>query len=198
MDSINNSIAEIARSLVGIVEVEGKNKNFTSKNKNREITPEQFKEWLLVVGWSEGQPYCSYSAEIVYKCAYSRWNTGYVKVIDRLFSANAMQTYTNAITSYYELIIDLLTGGIPQLGALCFFAKYKNGVVVKNGQWTSGHIGIVVNNSDLSHFDIFEGNTFSQTNSREGNGNFIKTHSYNEYHKNNGLRLIGFMNPISV
>lgn len=132
---------------------------------------------LHAAGQQDGQAYCAYTAEAIFKECYPEK----FEELDKLFNASAVQTYKNFKNAAY------LIGNMPQVDALVVWQKY----VEDKPDWR-GHCGIVTSVNGFK-FDSFEGNTGS-TDPREGDGFYIKSHN-SEYgfSVKNGLRLLGFV-----
>lgn len=132
---------------------------------------------LHAAGQQDGQAYCAYTAEAMFKECYP----DKFEVLDKLFDASAVKTFNNFQKAAYPV------GKMPQVDCLVVWQKYVDG----KPDW-KGHAGIVTSVQGQK-FESFEGNTGS-TDPREGDGFYIKTH--NAEHGcsvTNGLRLLGFI-----
>lgn len=132
---------------------------------------------LHAVGQRDGQAYCAYTAEAMFKECYPEK----FEVLDKLFDASAVKTFKNFKDAAYPI------GNIPQVDCLVVWQKYIDG----KPDW-KGHAGIVTSIHG-QHFESFEGNTGS-SDPREGDGFYIKSHNAEfGYSVTNGLRLLGFV-----
>lgn len=180
MDLIGE-ILKVANSKVGIAE----------EKQNELFTDNSFNEFLETSGWNEGDPYCAYFAEAVYREAYVKsGNSQIAKKLEKLFSGSAVQTYNNFLRSdddRWEVT------SIPKPGALIVWQRYEN-----NKPTWKGHIGIVeaVNFANNMIFTI-EGNTNS-AGGRLGDGVYRKSRELNFRTKFVGLVLLGFINPLPI
>lgn len=149
-DEFRKRVVEIAKSFVGQKEIAG-NKAFNDK---------KFEALMKKVGWSEGQAWCAYFTELVYKLAIEpdveKWdNNPTIKYLNKTFSAGAVKTFDN-----FAGTAEFTFSRTPRPGDLICFRKYHGG----NPSW-EGHIGIV---EDVNSFiKTIEGNTNSQG-GREG------------------------------
>lgn len=176
---IQVSILETAYLYEGYQELEG---NSGFKN-------DIFQQKMEAVGWDKGQAWCSYFAELVWKEAYGKIDSSIISELDKLFSANAVQTFENFKNAGWE------TGKIPFAGDIAIWAYYKNGKPKKNGIWTLGHAGIVLFKINFG-FKAIEGNTNSEG-GREGIEVAEKQRSL-DFKNKNGLRLLGFVKPKEI
>jgi len=149
-----------------------------------------FQQKMEAVGWDTGQAWCSYFAELVWKEAYGNCDSSYIDVLDKLFSANAVQTYEN-----FKKSKKFKTSNSPEPGDLVIWAYYKNNEPKKKGIWTLGHIGLVTQAAQL-FFLSMEGNTNSQG-GREGIEVAEKKREL-DFYKEDGLRTLGFVKPKEV
>lgn len=169
---INELIAEIALSYEGMKEIPG-NLGFEDK---------VFEEMLVEVGWERGQAWCAYFAELVWKKAYKDFPET-VKLLDTLFTAGAVKTYSNFKNSgKYEV------DKHPKRGDLVIWQTWKN-----NTPHWSGHAGIVITVSNDNEFISIEGNTNS-SGGREGIEVALKYRKLT-FDAKNGLVLKGFIHP---
>jgi hypothetical protein len=167
---IAERILRQSEAFLGQVEVEG-NKGFKDA---------KFEALMKSVGWKQGDAWCSYFCELVWKQAYGV-KSPYWKMIDKLFTPSATATFANFSGS-----ATFKTGKVPQPGAL---------VVWQYGSGWKGHIGICMNKVEKNgYFDTIEGNT-NKAGEREGMYVLRKKRAlYNPY-KANGLNLLGFIYP---
>lgn len=126
-------------------------------------------------GWKIGEPWCCYFQEMIFEDAYPEQE----KALDRLFSANCVQTLSNFKLAGFEV------STYPVLGSLMIMQNYKD-----NRALTSGHAGIVSKVLSNSEWKSIEGNT-NAAGSREGNSVQEKSRSL-MYHPT-GLRVAGFV-----
>jgi hypothetical protein len=171
MPTITEKIKSVAESYVGQEEIRG-NKGFQNP---------QFQKKMKDCGWNDGQSWCAYFTELVWKEAYGKSSPFYA-TLDRLFSPSATATFTN-----FSGNTAFKTGKTPKVGAL---------VVWRYGTGWQGHIGIVTEIKSESKFVAVEGNT-NNNGSREGYGVFKKLRDMN-FHlvpRVKGLNLIGFVYP---
>jgi hypothetical protein len=85
METINELIINEANIWIGEKEIEG-NKGFLN---------DRFQYLMEQVGWKKGEAWCAYFAELVWKLAYSKYNSLIVDELDVLFSAGAVRTWNN-------------------------------------------------------------------------------------------------------
>jgi hypothetical protein len=158
---IVNEIINVANGILGIKEIPP-NRGFDNK--------EFEKEMKALCGWRAGQAWCAYTAEYVWRKAYTNvYGDVYDNILKRLFSANSQQTYKNFSQS--EMF---MTGNEPKLGALVIW-KHKG---------ISGHTAAAVIHINYHNetYVTIEGNK----------GDMIKevTHKFNENNR------MGFVYPI--
>lgn len=153
-----------------------------------------FEAEMRLTGWELGQAWCSYWAEKTWVQSYLMYSSIYVRTLQRLFSANAVQTFEN-----FKYLSRFKTDLTPSLGALAVYEKVKNGLPSRVGssKWVRGHIGIVgqIIDPDFKRYITYDGNSNS-SGSREG----IEVASnercvFDEIDKKNGLKLLGFIHP---
>lgn len=163
-------IVQMAKKYVGQREMKN-NSGFKDKD---------FEKRMKDVGWQDGQAWCSYFAELVWREAYKI--TTYDKELAKLFSGSATQTYKN-----FQLSGNWEFGATPREGAL---AVWRYGV-----GW-QGHIGIVyaLDEKDPLKFLTIEGNT-NQAGGREGIEVAKKIRFLNKPLTTSGLNLVGFIYP---
>lgn len=171
--TINDKLANIARSYIGEKEISG-NKGFENSH---------FESLMQKMGWKKFQAWCVYFGESVWKEGYEG-NEHIIKDLDNLFSASAVQTWKNFYNSKrWESSQD------PVKGALAIWQRYKDG----KKTWM-GHLGIVED-----YFSVFlttiDGNTSGGL--REGDRVDSVTRKYNR-NLENGLNLLGFVRPKQI
>ena len=114
-----------------------------------------FTDLMKTVGWEETHAWCAYFAELVWKLGYSEYDSSIIEQLDKLFSANAVQTWNNFNKSMFKC------SKKPVKGSIVIWQLYKN--------WEktiSGHAGIVTKViGDV--IETVEGNT-NKKGSRDG------------------------------
>ncbi len=171
---IRNQIVKEALSFVGQEEIRG----------NLGFKEDKFQRYLETMGWDKGQAWCAYFAELVWKMAYSKFDSTFISRLDKLFNAGAVATWNNFTKSEFEI------SRIPEVGDLVIWQNYKNW----KPNWT-GHEGIVVEVRNT--FKSVEGNT-NDKGGREGYIVAVKDRPLNFEPKEMGLVLKGFIKPIEV
>lgn len=147
----------------------------------KEISPNKgfddpiFERMMKEVGWYKSAPWCAFFAKLVWKLAKQ-----YVSHI----SGSAVNTFVKLDHSKeYEKTTK------PIVGALVIWRSYKDGKKL-----STGHIGIVTKVNEDNTFETVEGNT-TDKGGREGIMVATRIRHY-EWTRVNGLRLLGFINPI--
>lgn len=138
---------------------------------------------LDAAGQQDGQAYCSYTQEAIFKAC----NPSIEQELDKLFDASATKTFKNFRDASY------LIGNLPQIDSLVIWQLYVNNIA----QW-QGHAGLSLSSSLQfardKYFRCFEGNTGGDA--REGDGFYIKKRTL-EPIKLSGvgreLRIMGFI-----
>ena len=174
MEHINQLIINKASSLIGMKEKSG-NMGFLDKD---------FEDNMKDIGFDNGDAWCTLFVELVWKNAYAAYKSYMVTLLDAIFSESAVKTFSNFKLS--KEFKNLVTH-TPDPGALVFWQKYNNGLP----DWR-GHAGIFLQMSGGKMITI-EGNT-NDGGSRDGDGVYKKSRDLN-YFNDNGLRLLGFVNP---
>lgn len=162
-----SKVAEIAKKYIGQTEKPG----------NAGFNDSEFEKKMKAVGFDKGHAWCAYFCELVCKEALP----GFVKQLDKLFSASAVKTLENFKDAGYQ--IDTL----PTVGAVVVWQMMKDGVA----QW-QGHQGIVVSvQGNKWIFESVEGNT-NDGGGREG---YIVAQKLRKTIKDvkDGLKVIGFI-----
>jgi hypothetical protein len=144
-----------------------------------------FQELMETVGWKETHAWCAYFSELVWKLAYSEFDSTMVDKLDALFSANAVNTWKNFNQS------DFACSKIPVNGSVVIWQMYKDGK-----DTIRGHAGIVIDVID-GVIETIEGNT-NKKGSRDGDQVAHKTKIVNFDKKHNGLVLLGFIHPKEI
>ena len=126
-------------------------------------------------GWPVLAPWCAFFAKLV-------WSECGQKT--KLMNGSSVRTYVNLDQSeYYSKTTK------PDEGALVVWRSYKDGKKL-----STGHIGIVTRVNYDGTFETVEGNT-TDKGGREGIMVATRIRHY-EWNRDNGLRLLGFINPI--
>lgn len=168
---IRDQIVKVATSFVGKEEIKG----------NLGFKDEKFQQYMETMGWDVGQAWCAYFTELVWKLAYSSFDSTIISRVDELFSAGAVATWNNFSRS------DFKTADRPEPGDVVIWQNLKNG----KPHWT-GHAGIVVEvNDDI--YKTVEGNSNSEG-GREGYKVVLKERNFDQF----GFILKGFIKPIEV
>jgi hypothetical protein len=175
--TINEDIVTVALQDEGREEVKG----------NHGWKDREFDLQMKATGWQDGQAWCAYWCEKVWCNVYPSET---VKVLQRLFSANAVGTWNNFFDSSFP------TSSEPVEGAIVIWQKVKDGrpSFVGDTQWIRGHAGLVIRTEgDINEFTTLEGNSNSEG-GREGIevARQIRTLDFN---KQDGLQLLGFIHP---
>ena len=149
-----------------------------------------FQIQMEATGWELGQSWCAYFAEKVWTNAFRGVKPEMVKLLTRLFSANAVATYRNFEQSKFKTSEE----AIP--GAVVIWEKMRNGEPVyltPDKAWVAGHAGIVTHHDYEGGFQTLEGNSNS-SGGREGIEVAKLIRKY-DFEANHGLRLVGFIQP---
>jgi len=165
-----NKVVETSLKYVGEKELNG---NVFDPNSD-------FGKKLHSVGQKDGESWCAYFTEMVFKEAFP----AKAAELDKLFSASAVQTFKNFThpikgKGYSQ-------NHIPAVGNLVIWQKYVNG----QPTW-QGHAGIVSKVISTWEFESIEGNT-NEAGSREGNTVAIKQRKVLAK-VDNGLKVLGFI-----
>lgn len=174
MNFVQQEIVRVAQHYLDIKEVGANNSGFNDK---------EFEQRIEAVGWNHGQAWCAYFAELVWREAYSKFDTTIANRIGTLFSSGAVSTY-----QHFEKADDFTVQQTPIVGAVVIWQHYKN-----NKPTWMGHAGIVTSgNSDSIH--TIEGNT-NKAGDREGQGVESKIRSLITVENPTRLQLLGFIVP---
>lgn len=173
---IRNEIVNMAMSSIGLEEIRG----------NLGFKDADFENRMKTMGWEKGQAWCAYFTELVWKYSYAKFDSTFVDKLDKLFSAGAVKTWTNFVSSSFET-----KSVVPEPGDVVIWQSYKKG----EPHWT-GHAGIVVEVNGNS-FKAAEGNS-NDTGGREGYKVALKTRPINFTPKMRGLVLKGFIKPTEI
>lgn len=164
---LSEKVIAAARSIIGKKEIPG----------NNGFKDPVFEKRMKDVGWNKGESWCAYTAELIWKAAFTPDHPLYQE-IDKLFSGSAIKTFSNFKASpHFE------TGTIPRYGALSIF---------RHGKGWMGHAGVVVPVINIDSFHNVEGNT-NASGGREGIEVAEKVRKLNEAFKPDGLNLEGFV-----
>ena len=144
-----------------------------------------FQELMHTVGWRETHAWCAYFAELVWKLAYTKFDSTMVPKLDKLFSASAVNTWANFKGT------DFKRSQIPAPGSLLIFQLYEN-----NKPTAKGHAAIVMDGSE-GIVNTIEGNTNAKG-TREGDQVAKKTRLISFEPKQNGLVPLGFIYPVEI
>lgn len=162
---------EIAFSYVGMTELKG----------NRFTDETILGKMLHAAGQKDGESWCCYFCEGVFKQALPT----HFKELDRLFSANCVQTLKNFTKAGYPIL------KFPKPGTLMIMQRFVNGV-----PQTTGHAGIPYKAKSTWEFECIEGNS-----NDEGSANgYEVAHQLNRQVlavKQNGLKVIGFVDIVA-
>jgi len=145
------------------------------KNANTGFIDPDFQEEMKKIGWYTGASWCAYFTKLV-------WSKG--NQLAKYMSGGAVTTY-----KALDLSKEYKITATPERGALVVWRMYKDGLKLNNG-----HTGIVIGLNGDGTFTTIEGNT-NNMGGREGVEVAEKIRKY-EWTKKNGLRLLGFVNPI--
>lgn len=172
MEKINQLIINRAKSYIGQKEKPG----------NIGFMDHDFEESMKDNGFLFGYAWCAIFAKLVWREAYRDYNRNILIALDAIFSVGALDTLSRFKKSnLFEFT------KTPKPGALIFWQRITNG----KPDWR-GHVGIFLQ-MDGGKMLTIEGNT-NGLGSREGDGVHTQAREIN-YFANNGLRLLGFINP---
>lgn len=172
MMSIEEKIVSTAKSFIGQ----------TEKPNNSGFKNALFQVKQVLAGWLYGQPWCAYTAEIIWFDAFTG-DTKTQALIRKYCSGSAVQTLSNFAKSK-EFHVQLF----PSLGAI---------VIFKHGNGPQGHAGVVTEIIDSNIFVFISGNT-SVAGSREGTTVLPKSETLNKPFSAKGLNIAGFVNPVRI
>lgn len=180
MNDIQKKIIDVAKSYLNIREVGANNSNFNNK---------EFERRMEAVGWDHGQAWCAYFAEMVWREAYSAFDTIVANQLGEIFSSGAVNTLHN-----FEKVKGFIISDEPQEGAVVIWQHYKNG----EPTWM-GHAGIIIGlDKTGAMIHTIEGNT-NKAGDREGQGVEEKVR-YRQVPNGikNGLVLKGYIWPPAI
>lgn len=165
---IGEKIADVAKKYIGQYEKPG-NSGF--------IDP-LFQQRMEEVGWKEGDAWCAYFTELVWKEAYG--NQAMIKELDKLFNGSVIQTFKNfQLDGRWSIAVK------PSVGSL---------VIWRHGLTDLGHMGIVLKVVDDDIFQTIEGNS-NDDGAREGVKVVLKSRRLNAPFRKRGLNLVAFIEP---
>lgn len=158
-----------------IVDVAKKYIGQREKKSNAGFLDPDFEKEMVNIGWYKGASWCAYFTKLV-------WSKG--NQLHKYMSGGAVATY-----KALDLSKEYNITATPERGALVIWRNYKDGI-----KQNTGHSGIVTSLNADGTFNTIEGNT-STMGGREGILVDERVRKY-EWTKKNGLRLLGFVNPI--
>lgn len=134
----------------------------------------------------DGQVWNTYFTELVWLSAYEQYEPSTVKKLKKIFDAGAVNTWKNFLKS------EFLISNIPVAGDIVIWQNFVNGKACE-----TGHAGIVVQvnlekgfiNSVETNYDCMLSNTINV---------HVITRYLNEFEKNNGLVMKGFIKPFDI
>lgn len=138
MGDIGDIIVEVAKEYIGEREIPG----------NQGFLDSKFQAAMEGTGWTKGDAWCAFFAELVWRTAYNKAGILIDAELNKLFSASAVATLAN-----FKKAPDFIFSKTPTRGALCIWQHYSNGA----SGW-EGHIGIV-DEFTLSTVTTIDGNT---------------------------------------
>lgn len=144
-------------------------------NGNKGFLNPDFEKEMIANGWYKGAPWCAFFTKLIWSKANQ---------IVKYMNGGAVSTY-KALDNSDEYKVT----ATPQIGALVIWRSYKNGVKLN-----TGHAGIVTALNPDNTFNTVEGNT-TDKGGREGIMVATRIRHY-EWKRENGLRLLGFVNPL--
>ena len=162
-----DNVLAAAHSILGQKEEPG---NSGFKDKTFQLRMQQ-------CGWSKGESWCAYTAELIWKTGFGKDHKRFAE-LDTLFSGSAVKTFENFAKS-----LNFLHGDHPKPGAL---------VVWRHGNTWQGHIGVVTEVMNDNQFKSIEGNT-NAAGGREGIEVAEKIRKVGQPFTSSGLNIIGFI-----
>lgn len=162
---------EIAFGYVGMTELSG----------NRFTDDTILGKMLHAAGQKNGESWCCYFCEGVFKEALPE----HFKLLDKLFSANCVQTFKNFEKEKFPIL------PLPKPGTLMIMQRF-----IKGQPQTTGHAGIPYKLNNSWEFQCIEGNS-----NDEGSANgYEVAHQLNRKTIKNvwtGLKIIGFIDIVA-
>lgn len=156
------------------------------KKNNAGFLNPTFEKLMLSYGWQKGWAWCSVFGELCWRESYKDECQEEYRILGKLFSPSAVQTWRNFENNPYAITFDM--GKEAKPGAIAVWQSARGGKLT----WT-GHVGIVVKVEPDGSFWAVEGNG-SVGGSREGTHVVQKKRTLN-FAEDNGLRLLGFIYP---
>ncbi|SMO48090.1 CHAP domain-containing protein [Solitalea koreensis] len=154
----------------------------TEKPNNSGFNDATFEKKMKAVGWREGEAWCSYLVELIWKEAFEA-RPDLVEAINKAASGSATATFRQFdVANVFEV------GQKPKPGAIAIW-RYGNG-------W-QGHAGIVKSVVDANTFISIEGNT-NDKGGREGYIVAEKRRLVKAPYSEKGLNVVGFIYPETV
>jgi len=161
---------EIAFKYVGMTELSG----------NRFTNDSSLGKMLHAAGQKDGESWCCYFTEGVFKEALPE----HFKELDKLFSANCVQTFKNFKDAGFPI------STLPIVGSLMIMQRMKEGI-----PQSTGHAGIPYKLKSSWEFECIEGNS-----NDEGSANGYEVAHQKDrktlLHLWNGLKVIGFVDIV--
>ena len=156
MNQIQQTVLQIAPKFLGLTE-KPNNSGFCDHEVIRTLTGMHPEELMLSMGWQYGQAWCGMTPEIIWKLAYSKFDSTIIDELNKLFSASVAQTMANFERSGRWLINDM-----PDFGSIAILRYFDKNKKMKQ----EGHEGIVFN---FAHdfVETYDGNT-NAAGGREG------------------------------
>ena len=156
MNKIQQTVLQIAIKFLGLTE-KPNNLGFYDHEVIRSLTKMHPEELMLSMGWKYGQAWCAMMPEIIWKLAYSKFDSTIIDELDKLFSSSVAQTMANFKQSCKWLINDT-----PDFGSIAIWRYFDQNKKMKQ----EGHEGLVFN---FAHdfIQTYDGNT-NAAGGREG------------------------------
>jgi len=165
--TLEEKIVLIAKSYIGQKE----------KPNNSGFIDANFEKKQKAVGWVNGHAWCAYTAELIWKEAFTAIKPEAVPLLDKYFSGSTIQTFKN-----FKKSPEFPVRPTPKLGSVAIW---------QHGTGTTGHAGIVTSFNEKT-FKCVEGNT-SEAGSREGTIVRENTRELIKPYSAKGLNLLGFI-----
>lgn len=165
--SLSQLVIAAAKSIIGQKEKPG----------NSGFTDPLFEARMKSVGWKDGEAWCTYTGELIWKQAITPDHSLYSE-LNKCFDGSAVKTWQN-----FKRSKSFKTGSLPKEGALAIFQL---------GRGWQGHLTVVIELKDAGRFQTVEGNT-NGSGGREGIEVAQKIRVTVAPFKSNGLNLLGFV-----
>jgi hypothetical protein len=133
------------------------NSGFYAHKAISELTGMHPEDLAKAVGWKKGQAWCAIMPEIIWKLAYTKYDSTILSTLDKLFSVSVAETMSN-----FERSNEFTISTTPEVGSIAVWRLYDETGKIK---W-SGHEGLVTG-FNKTHIFTDEGNT-NNDGSREG------------------------------